>query len=442
MATNPISGPTRSGHRRKALLSAIAIAGITALTLVGCSTSTTPAKLADPKKTITLSFWGGVPHEDKAVAIWNKLHPTIHVNFHAETGNDGSKVPAAVDAGTGPDIANISQHDLPDYVINKRVINIAKYVGSTKNLYTPAAWSSVVFGDAIYGVPQDSGPAGFLYRTDIFKQYGLTPPKTWDDYVADAKKLHTANPNIYLGQFSPAEFGMYYQTMTQAGGSWFGINGNAWKVTINDAGNKKVAALWQTLVDQKLLKTVQMWTPEYWSDIDNGDIASISYAAWFPALLKQNAASLSGKWAVAPQPQFAGSNTGGESGGGDTVVLKGSKHPAQAAEFVSWLNSSKASLNILVPQGGLFPAAKLGLTNASLDQPDPYFGGQKVFSVFKKAALISPKTQEGPGFSLVENDITDGFGKVATGQETFLQVLNSTQKDIVAKLKAQGLTVK
>ncbi|HEY4269613.1 MAG TPA: extracellular solute-binding protein [Galbitalea sp.] len=443
MATHPISGPKRTVRRKKLVLGVLAIASATAIGLSGCTSGGSGAAAPDPNKKITLSFWGSVPNEAKSVAIWNKAHPNIHVDLHQETGDDGSKVPAAVDAGTGPDIAQVSQHSLPDYVINKRAINIAPYIKNTKNLYTPAAWSSVQFGDAIYGVPQDSGPAGLLYRTDIFKKYGLTPPATWDDYVADAQKLHAANPSIYLGQFSPAEFGMYYQTMVQAGGSWYGISGNSWKVSVNDAGNQKVAALWQGLLDQKLLKVVQMWTPEYWKDVDSGQIASISYAAWFPQLLKQNAAKLSGKWAVAPEPTFAGSTAGGESGGAAMVVLKGTKYPKQAAEFSSWFDSNKASVDILVSQGGLFPAAKIGLQSPTLDQADPYFGGEKVFSVFKAAALISPDTaQNGPGFDKLTSDLADQFGKVASGSETFAQALDSVQASTVANLKSQGLSVK
>ena len=41
-----------------------------------------------------------------------------------------------------------------------------------------------------------------FYRADLFKKYGLTVPTTWAQFAADATKLHSAAPGVYLGSFS------------------------------------------------------------------------------------------------------------------------------------------------------------------------------------------------------------------------------------------------
>ena len=52
---------------------------------------------------------------------------------------------------------------------------------SWKNRFLPAVMSAVTFNGKIYGVP-NSGmqPVLFFYNKDIFNQYHLTPPQTWN----------------------------------------------------------------------------------------------------------------------------------------------------------------------------------------------------------------------------------------------------------------------
>jgi len=212
------------------------------------------------------------------------------------TGDDGAKVKAAVDAGAGPDVVQLSTHDLPDYVIAGRVVDISKYVADQSAQYSASSWASVSFNKKVYGIPNGIGPGGLMYRTDILAKYGIAVPTTWDQYLAAARKLHAANPKVYIANMSPSEFGQWSQEIQQAGSSWYGISGNSWTVGVNDAGSQLVAKRWQTLLDEKLVTTDTMWTPEYWADVNSGKIATISYAVWFPPLLASNAKTTSGKW--------------------------------------------------------------------------------------------------------------------------------------------------
>ena len=59
-------------------------------------------------------------------------------------------------------------------------------------------WDSVNVNGELVGLPQDTGPMALFYNKTIFDKYGLTVPTTWAQYVADAKKLHAANPKEYI----------------------------------------------------------------------------------------------------------------------------------------------------------------------------------------------------------------------------------------------------
>jgi multiple sugar transport system substrate-binding protein len=419
------------------------LAGTAAVLLIAaCSSSGSSSSKQASGGTATVNFWGWVPGLEDLVTQWNSKNPSIKVTFHRMTGDDGQKVEAAVDAGAGPDLVQLSTHNLPDYVINKRVKPITKYVADIKGNNTSSAWASVTFGNDVYGVPQGIGPGALMYRTDLFQKYGVDVPKTWDDYLAAARKIHAADPNVYIANMSPSEIGQWMQEVQQARGSWYGIKDNAWSVGINDAGSLMVAKRWQTLLDEKLVTTQKMWTPEYWAAVNDGKIASISYAAWFPTQLEQNATKTSGKWSVAALPVNAGTTDAGDSGGAAVVVLKGAKDVSAAAKFASWLNDSDDTQDALITVGGLFPSTKNGLASKALMQAHPFFGGQVINEVFSAAAKATPATWvEGPSYGTAQTAVTDEFAKVVTGQETFTQALANAQAATIADLKSRGLSV-
>lgn len=419
------------------------VAAATALALLsGCSAPGGNGGTDASGGVTKVDFWGWVPGLEDLVSQWNDENPDIQVSFHRMTGDDGQKVEAAVDAGAGPDLVQLSTHDLPDYVISDWVQPITPYVADIKDNNTAGAWAAVSFGDDVYGVPQGIGPAATMYRTDLFEKYGIAVPKTWDEYLDAARAIHSADPNVYIANMSPSEIGQWMQEVQQAEGSWYGVDGDAWTVGVNDDASKMVAERWQTLLDEGLVTTEQMWTPEYWSLVNSGKIATISYAAWFPSLLPENAADTAGLWRVAPLPTNAGSTNAGDSGGAAVVVLKGAKNVEAAAKFASWLNDSDDTQDALITEGGLFPSTKNGLASDALMSPQPFYGDQVINEVFAAAAENTPATwTEGPNYGTAQTAVTDEFAKVVAGDQTFSQALDKAQAATIADLKSRGLSV-
>ena len=391
-----------------------------------------------------LQFWGWVPGLEDLVATWNAGNPDVQVEFHRMTGDDGQKVEAAVDAGAGPDIVQLSTHQLPDYVINQRVQAISEHVSDDEDLYTPSSWKSVTVGGEVYGLPQGSGPTAMMYREDILAQHGIAVPTTYEEYEAAAAALHAADPDVYLAGFAPSEIGQWVQDVSQAGGSYFDVQGEAWDVVVDSPAGQEVAARWQRLLDAGLVKVTEMWTPDYWAAVNAGQIATITYAAWFPVQLIENCADLAGKWKVAPQPQPQGGDgpVSGDSGGAANIVLAGASDLEGATKFLRWLNSAPESVTKLISVGGIFPTAKVGLDDPALTEAFPYFGGQVIYDVYRDAADTAPTTwTDGPANGQVDSDLTDGFGEVATGATTFAEVLTDADAAAVARLEKAGLDV-
>jgi len=64
----------------------------------------------------------------------------------------------------------------------------------------PAGWTDSLlrhqtFGEKILGLPYHDGPECLIYRKDLFESAGLTPPRTWEQFYALARRLHLPAAN-------------------------------------------------------------------------------------------------------------------------------------------------------------------------------------------------------------------------------------------------------
>lgn len=418
---------------RRTTTATLAATSALALALAGCGS-------AESDGPVTLEFWGWVPGLEDAVEEWNEANPDIQIDFFRMTGDDGDSVPAAIDAGTAPDVVQMSVHSIPGHIVNNRLTDLSEHA-DLADAFTDSAWSSVVFDDSVYAIPQDSGPTGLMYRSDLFDEHGVEVPTTWEEYIEAGRALKDADPDLYIGQFSPGETGFWLQSVWQNGGSWYGIDDDAWTVEVAGPESMEVAEIWQTLLDEELVRVIEMWTPEFWAEVNAGTIASIHYAAWFPILLEESAGSTAGNWSVAPSPNFGSQDSAGDTGGSVNVVPTGTEHVAQAVEFITWLNTSEAGVEHLI-SGGVFPAAVTGHDNPALLQEEEFFGGQVINEVFTEAAEQVPAGWlDGPSYELMQSALQDGLAQVANGQQTVPEALEQVHERGVADLRDMGLDV-
>jgi multiple sugar transport system substrate-binding protein len=89
--------------------------------------------------------------------------------------------------------------DLPQFgEYSSLLADLTPYVDASKfdkTDFHEAAWDGVVHGGKVLAIPIQPHPEIFAYRTDLFSAAGLQPPKTVDDVLAAAKKLHDPSKN-------------------------------------------------------------------------------------------------------------------------------------------------------------------------------------------------------------------------------------------------------
>ncbi len=72
------------------------------------------------------------------------------------------------------------------------------------NDFHTAGWRATHWGGRPYGVPAQTTPELLLYRTDVFAEAGLEPPRTTDDLLRAAKALNAPQRNRYAVAWNAA----------------------------------------------------------------------------------------------------------------------------------------------------------------------------------------------------------------------------------------------
>lgn len=425
-------------------LAAVITATAAVTAMAGCGAGSTGTAASSGK--VKLDFWGWAPGYDQSVALFNKTHPNIQVTFDkTASGAKGgyTKMLTAVKAANAPCLAMVGYETLPSFAAAGALQDVSKYATADRDRFASWTWNQVTIAGKTYGAPVDTAPMALLYRKDLFAKYGISrPPTTWAEYATDAAKVHAADPSVYLGDFGNDAYN-YAGLAWQAGAKWFGTGGGQWQVSVDSAANTKVAGYWQDLLDKRLLKTDPSFDPSLYKDMANGKILSDVNAVWDTPILASSVRASSGKWAVAPMPVWDAAHPAyGNDGGSATAVLTGCAHPKEATEFAMWMSTDADSLRNLIKVTGIYPAATAGQTNPALSQPDPFYGGQKIYDVFKaESADIDTSWQWGPTMTQASTDLADGLGNVGTGGSKLPAVLTTVQTKTVAEMKHQGMSV-
>ncbi|HTW68298.1 MAG TPA: ABC transporter substrate-binding protein [Acetobacteraceae bacterium] len=165
--------------------------------------TTSPAKAATE-----IDFFFPVPVQGKLAVEMQKLigqfdqsHPEIHVTavYTGSYDDTNLKTRAAIQAGRPPGVVLMSANFIRDYYIHHNAIPLDPLIakdGQTPDqfmaLFWPALKLNAMEAGHVYGVPFQNSTPLLYYSVDAFKDAGLDPdhpPVTWDEWVADLKKL-------------------------------------------------------------------------------------------------------------------------------------------------------------------------------------------------------------------------------------------------------------
>ncbi|MFJ6082715.1 ABC transporter substrate-binding protein [Streptomyces sp. NPDC092369] len=224
------------GMSRKAAVALAASASI-ALLATACTGQSSSGSDDDASKDTTLNFWHAwsAPNEVKAVktlvAGFEKAHPNIHVNIVGNVTDD--KINQALRAGgdKAPDvISSFTTNNVGKFCSSGALVDLNPFFKKAdidpETTFPKAMNEYTQFDGNRCTVPLLGDAYGLYYNKTAFEKAGIkTPPKTWSEFEADAKKLTISDgdsykqlgfmPNYhgwetttehYFAQFSPTYF--------------------------------------------------------------------------------------------------------------------------------------------------------------------------------------------------------------------------------------------
>jgi len=448
----------RNGAKKLAVTAAVGLAMTAGL--AGCSggtsagtdstSSTSQAQIdAALKKKTALTIWTWATTLGGIVDAFEKKYPDVTINVvNVGTGAAHyTKLENAIKAGSGaPDLATVEYQVLPQFALEDSLVDLNTFgYGDLKDQFTPSVWNSTNVNGGLYELPHNAGPMALFYNKTVFDRFGIAVPKTWDEYAAAAKKIHAADPSVYLAA-DAGDPGFTTSMLWASGAEPFKTSGTS-DVSIDLAGAdvKKFTDFYQPLIDDKLLMPATGFSNEWYQGLANGKIASLVTGAWMAGSLKSGVPTGAGQWRVAPLPTYAdGEKASAMNGGGGYAMLKQSpkQHQLVAAAFLKFMEAGPGvQLSI---DAGQFPATVADQKSQTfLDAENPYFGGQQINKVFAQSAADAlTGWQYLPYQSYANTVYSDTVGQAYLGKTTLADGLKAWGAKLSDYGKQQGFTVK
>lgn len=398
------------------------------LALSACSAETEPGEAAGGP--VELEFWAWGSNIDKRTEVWNAENPEIQVKISAPaTGADmPTRVLSAVRAGDGPDIVQAEYTQMPTYVSADVLAPLDSERDVLEAAFSPSVLETVTFDDSVFGIPQDLGPALFLYRNDIFEANGLKPATTWEEFRALAEQVRSLEGgDKYLFNFSAIDADQFMGLSLQNGAKWWDYQDGEWKVDIDSAASQEVLDFWQGMVEDDLVSTYQTGSPEQIEATASGRTLATIAGAWVPGPYLNQFPDTVGLWSAAQIPQWdAGDPRVYARGGSANAVLEGSEHYEQAVEFITWLNASDEGAEGLVDVNK-FTAA---LHGQEIDRTPPALMPEdtEYWPTASAAAENLVTVQWGPNTQVAFTALTDEIGDAIEGITDWSNVLPRVQE--------------
>ena len=329
--------------------------------LAGCGTDSTSSSSGGGT---TIQIWEGYTQvEAKAfahlVSQYEATHPGQKVNtLYVNSDNTLQKVLTAVRGGSPPDIAYLYGSWAPNVAEIPQVADLTQVVKRAgvnwDDFWTGERAVATVNGKVI-GIPALVDNLAVVYNKELFAKAGLQPPGpdwTWQEFVADAKKL--TNPAI-------KQYGTAYVTPGTEDTVWHWVP-LLWEAggQLLSADNKKAAfdsaaglASLNTLRTMAVTDKSMYLDPSdsaYGNLFNSGKIGMLVTGPWDLATFNNV------KYGVQVMPSYPGTSGGHQtiSGPDNWVVFdNGPARTAAAEQFLLWLTAATQDKYFAVQTGDL-----------------------------------------------------------------------------------------
>ncbi|TCO53160.1 extracellular solute-binding protein [Actinocrispum wychmicini] len=261
------------------------------------------------------------------------------------------------DKNSSPDVAEFGNTDLAGYAASNGFADLTTDLAAWpdgKELI-PSVLDTAKVAGKTYGIPWFTGTRALYYRTDVFKELNLQPPKTLAELADTARRIHAAKPDLYGisvgGKYTYGALPFVWAN----GGDVAKQDGDKWSSTINStqakAGLKQYADLIKD--DNCPPAACAQFTGTQSVAAFAGGKAGMTIGGDFNRKAV-DAGTVKGNYAVVPLPGTEVGKIAPAFAGGNLLgVFRGSKHYTLSLQFIQLLAGKKYQQKMYGSMGNL-----------------------------------------------------------------------------------------
>jgi multiple sugar transport system substrate-binding protein len=404
-----------------------------------------------PKDAVIVDYWEHWSGDEELAMrqIVNDFNSTIGQQKHIfvrylSTSGIQQKTLVATAGGVPPDIAGLYNQDIPQFAAEDALTSLddmATAHGITADTYKKVFWDECHYDGHLYGLVSTAFDLGLYYNQEIFQQRaaalrakGLDPDRAprsiaeLDTYSQAIDELDGSG-HIDVAGYLPLEPGWYQNyTCIWFGGTWWDEKNR--KFTFTDPGVIR-AYTWIQSYSKRLGTQAET---EFRSSVGSydspqnsflaGKVAMVQQGTFLAGTIEHQKPSMQGKWAAAVFPSYDPSLKDVTYCNCDVLVIpRGAKHPAEAFEFMAFVNSQKETEKLANLHCKISPLAKV--SDRFLEHHrNPYI---RVFDALAASPNAHP-TEPVPILNEVNDEMNNFVQKLALLQVTPEQGLLEMQE--------------
>jgi putative chitobiose transport system substrate-binding protein len=255
-----------------------------------------------------------------------------------------SKMLAAIQAKTAPDVANLN----PDFAAQLAAKNAwleldDKTVGGASQEYLAGMWKANSLGDKTFGLPWYITTNITIYNQELLKKAGIAQaPKTYQELAQVAKQIkEKTGKYAFFATFLAEDANDVLESLVQMGVELVNAQG---KAAFNTPAGKAAFQYWVDLYKQGLLpKEVLTQGHKQGTQLyQSGDIAMLFAGAPTINDIAKNAPTIAKVSAIAPQITGQSNKIGAAVM--NLVVPRSSKNPTGAVKFALFVTNAANQL--------------------------------------------------------------------------------------------------
>ena len=188
----------------------ISVAGIASLALLAGCTAGGSGSGSSGAASGTITLWARDSEQgfiSQLAGLYNKSHKAQVKVTIIPAANFVQKLGTATASGAGPDVASIDLVYAPYFASKGALRDITDLTNSLKykSSLSPSHMNQGKYNGKQYALPFSAEASAVYYNKDLFKKAGIAaPPKTFEEFRADAKKITALGNGIHGFTFAGA----------------------------------------------------------------------------------------------------------------------------------------------------------------------------------------------------------------------------------------------